>query len=62
MTLEEVKSLDNRKLLELYANMVRTCHYDPCETPRFAKDLWSQGIGEDKLEELVLKRMKNDQS
>lgn len=60
MTLDEVKNLSNRDLLELYADMVRVCHYDPCETPRFAKALWENGIGQGELAALVLKRMKND--
>jgi len=60
MTLEEVKNLNNRDLLELYADMVRVCHYDPCETPQFAKDLWKNDIGQHELQSLVLKRMKDD--
>jgi hypothetical protein len=60
MTLEEVKNLKNRELLELYADMVRVSHYDPCETPQFAKDLWKNGIGQDELADIVLERMKND--
>lgn len=57
MTLQEIKDLDNYDLLELYAKLVRVEHYDPYDTPIFAKDLWQQGIDQDTIAGIVRERM-----
>jgi len=59
MTLEEIKNLDNFDLLELYASLVRVEHYDPFETPVFAKDLWKQHIDQHTLAQIIRIRMNN---
>ncbi len=55
--LEEVKSLSNRDLLELYDLMIRVNHYDPFETPEEAKRMYKAGINYSTLEQIVLERM-----
>ena len=60
MTLEEIKSLSNKELVELYADLVRVDHYDPCETPKFAKALWNEGISQYVLRNLIVERMSGD--
>ena len=57
MTLDEIKELDNRELLELYADIVRVNHYDPCQTPQFAVDLRAAGISSYDIRAIVLARM-----
>ena len=52
--------LDNEDLVDLYSDFVRVNHYDPCETPQFAKDLYEAGISVYDLKREVLKRMNND--
>jgi len=60
MILSEVVKLNNKDLLELYADLVRVNHYDPCQTPEFAVQLRKNSISEHFLQELILKRMIND--
>jgi len=60
MTLNDIKDLSNRDLLELFADKVRIDHYDPYETPKFAKELYEAGITQDHIFNIVLKRMRND--
>ena len=58
--LEELKSLSDEKLLEVYELLVQHTWYDPFETPEEVKALWAQGIGFVTLRELVLERMLGD--
>lgn len=58
MKIEEIRDLSDGELLDLYADVVRICHYDPCETPKWAKDLWAEGISYHEIGRIILGRMK----
>lgn len=58
MTLSEIKSLKNSDLLELYSDFVRVNHYDPYDTPEFAKRLYENSVTLDNLADIILERMK----
>lgn len=58
MNIEDIRKLDNEKLLGIYTDFVAINHYDPFETPQFAKDLYEAKISEDDLRGIILERMK----
>lgn len=58
MTLEEIRELDNDDLVDLYTEIVKVNHYDPCETPLFAKQLYAAGVSQYDIKKLILARMK----
>lgn len=57
MTLEEIKNLRNSDLLELYSDFVRVNHYDPFETPEFAKKLFENNVTLGDIAGIILSRM-----
>lgn len=57
MTLENLQSLSNKDLLEVFDLMVRADHYDPFETPKKVQELYSAGITYETLHDMVLSRM-----
>jgi hypothetical protein len=58
MTLEQLKSLSNERLIEIYKFVVEVDHYDPYVTPKLYNDLYDSGITQKLLAELILERMK----
>jgi len=58
MTLEDIKKLKNPDLLELYSDFVRVNHYDPYETPEFAKKLFENNVTLGDIAGIILERMK----
>jgi hypothetical protein len=58
MTLEEIQNLKNSDLLELYSDFVRINHYDPYDTPEFAKKLYENNITLGDIAGIILERMK----
>lgn len=57
MTLDQVNTLTNSQLVDLYAESVRIGHYDPFATPQIVIDLRKNGITTDVLEQIILDRM-----
>lgn len=49
--------LDNEDLLDLYTELVRVDHYDPCETPAFVQELRAAGISQHHIKKFILERM-----
>ena len=60
IVIKEINSLDNEDLIDLYTDVVRVNHYDPCETPQFAKNLQAASITQSDLRNMILSRMNND--
>lgn len=58
MTLQEIQNLRNADLLELYSDFVRVNHYDPYNTPEFAKRLYENNITLGDIAGIILERMK----
>lgn len=57
MTIQDIKQLKNSDLLELYSDFVRVNHYDPYETPEFAKRLYENNVSLGDIAGIILERM-----
>lgn len=57
MNIEELKSLKNEELLEIYDLFVKTNHYDPHATPELIVLLRENEISIDDIKAIVIDRM-----
>lgn len=57
MTLDQIKDLSDKALLNLYEQFVCTHHYCPMTTPDYIEDLYRNKISPDDIKEVILDRL-----
>jgi hypothetical protein len=57
MTLDQIKDLSDKALLNLYEQFVCMHHYCPMATPDYAVELYRNKISPDDIKEVILDRL-----